>query len=130
MLPAWSLRLKIICILSGMAATVLAGAATLFWYTYQFDRLLEVMVDREIVLYKTVHDMEMALANQKGFLTYYFVDGDSKWLQALGKYRQIFSENLERAGALPVTDEQRRDLERIAGKYREYIEVKDLAIEN
>lgn len=130
MLPAWSLRLKIICILSGMAATVLAGAATLFWYTYQFDRLLEAMVDREIVLYKTVHDMEMALANQKGFLTYYFVDGDSKWLQALGKYRQIFSENLERAGALPVTGEQRRDLERIAGKYREYIEVKDLAIEN
>lgn len=130
MLPAWSLRLKIICVLAAMAATVLAGGASLFWYSYQFDGLLEGMVDREIVLYKTVQDMELALANQKGFLTYYFVDGDSKWLQALGKYREVFSRNLERAKALPLTKKQLQSIELIAGKYKEYIEVKDLAIEN
>lgn len=129
MLPAWGLRSKIISIFIAMAAIVLAGGGGLFWYTYQIDRSLGAMVDKEIVLYKTAQDMELALANQKGFLTYYFVDGDGTWLESLGKYRQIFSLYLERAASLELTAAQRQTLDLIARKYREYTEAKDIAIE-
>ncbi len=41
--------------------------------------------------------MELALANQKGLLTYYLVDGDVKWLKSLGEYRQVFYQIIEQA---------------------------------
>lgn len=130
MLPAWSLRTKITCIFIAMAIIVLAGGGSLFLYTYETDRSMRDIVNREIFLYKTVQDMELALANQKGFLTYYLVDGDVKWLATLGKYRQIFSQSLERAMSLQLSEKQHQALEVIADHYREYIVAKDLAIDN
>ncbi len=130
MLRAVSLRAKIICIFSAIAVVALAGGGSLFWYTYQTDRSIGRMVDREIFLYKAAQDMELALANQKGFLTYYLVDGDEKWLTALTSYRRIFSESLERAASLDLMPEDRQALEIIAGRYAEYIKAKDLAIDN
>lgn len=125
-----SLRVKIICIFVSMAAVVIAGGGGLFWYTYRLDTMLSTMIDKELVLYRTAQDMELALANQKGFLTYYLVDGDAKWLKSLGEYRQLFSHSLEQASALDQPEKQRQTLERIAERYREYIEIKDSAIDS
>lgn len=129
MLPALSLRSKITCIFSVIAVIVLAGGCSLFWYTYQTDRSVSAMVDREIFLYKAVQDMELALANQKGFLTYYFVDGDQKWLSALATYRQLFSESLEKATSHKLTPANREALELIREKYQDYIAAKDRVID-
>ena len=41
--------------------------------------------------------LETALINQKGFVSYYFMDGDPDWLRQLGEYRQIFKERLDEA---------------------------------
>jgi len=130
MVAALSLRSKITCIFSVIAVIVLAGGGSLFWYTFQTDRSIGMMIDREIFLYKAVQDMELALANQKGFLTYYFLDGDEKWLSALTTYRQMFSESLERATSLNLAKENREAMDNIAEKYRDYIAAKDQVIEN
>ena len=130
MIPALSLRSKIIYIFSIIAVMVLAGGGSLFWYTFQTDRSIVMMIEREIFLYKAAQDMELALANQKGFLTYYFLDGDEKWLSALATYRQMFSESLERANSLNLAKENREAIDTISLKYHDYIAAKDKVVEN
>jgi signal transduction histidine kinase len=72
----------------------------------------------------------LALANQKGFLTYFLFDGDWKWLKLLGQYREMFKNSLEQALALELNSEQQELLKRIATGYRSYIDDKDRAIES
>jgi len=88
------------------------------------------MVNKEFVLYKTAQDMELALANQKGLLTYYLVDGDVKWLQSLGQYRQVFYQIIDEARRLELTPRQKEAIKIIAEKYNAYVQAKDKAIEN
>jgi signal transduction histidine kinase len=130
MSAALSLRSKIGCVFSAMAIIVVIGGGSMFWYTHQIDTMLVSMVQKEFVLYKTAQDMELALANQKGLLTYYLVDGDVKWLKSLGEYRQIFYQIIEQAQRLELTPNQRQAVEIISEKYAVYAQAKDLAIEN
>lgn len=130
MLAALSLRSKIGCIFSAMAIIVVIGGGSMFWYTHQIDTMLVSMVNKEFVLYKTAQDMELALTNQKGLLTYYLVDGDVKWLKSLGEYRQIFYQIIEQAQRLELTPKQRQAVEIISEKYAAYAQAKDRAIEN
>ncbi len=124
-----SLRSKLGSIFIAMAVVVLLGGGSMLWYTQKMDTMLVSMVNKEFVLYKTAQDMELALANQKGLLTYYLVDGDMKWLKLLGQYRQIFYQIIEQAQSLTLTPEQRHSLEVIGTKYSAYIRAKDTAID-
>ena len=130
MLAALSLRSKIGYIFSAMAAIVIVGGGSMLWYTRQIDTMLVEMVQKEFVLYKTAQDMELALANQKGLLTYYLVDGDVKWLKSLGQYRQVFYQIIEKAEGMELTPEQRHSVQVIAEKYGVYTRAKDMAIES
>ena len=130
MLAALSLRSKIGIIFSAIAIIVVIGGGSMLWYTHQIDTMLVSMVNKDFVLYKTAQDMELALANQKGLLTYYLVDGDVKWLKSLGEYRQIFYQIIEEAERLELTSKQREALKVIADKYRLYARAKDIAIDN
>ena len=113
-----------------MAVILLIGGASMLYYTHQMDTMLVSMVEKEVVLYKTAQDMELALANQKGLLTYYLVDGDVKWLKSLGEYRQVFYQLIEQAKGLELTPKQRQSLEIISEKYDDYVQAKDISIEN
>ena len=130
MFTAISLRLKIGFIFSAIAIIVLLGGGSMLWYTRQIDTMLVSMVNKDFVLYRTAQNMELALANQKGFLTYYLIDGDVKWLQSLAEYRQIFYQIIEEAQRLELTAKQRQDLQVIADKYNLYTQAKDNAIDN
>lgn len=124
-----SLRSRILYLFIIMSSITIIGCICMLWQTYSMDRILVTMVQKDVVLYKASQDMETALANQKGFLTYYFVDGQAKWLESLGKYREIFQNTLDRARELPLTEEQKQNLAMIADDYRRYIETKDQVIE-
>jgi len=130
MFASLSLRTKILCIFSAMVFIVLCGVSSLLWYTHQNEKLLYNLISREIVLYKTSQDLELALANQKGFLTYYLVDGNANWLKSLGEYRQMFANSLELATTFQLTAEQTETLDKIRKQYAEYLQVKDKAIED
>ncbi len=125
-----SLRLKIIYIFSAMAATAVAGGICFLWYSYEIDAMLGTMVEKEVVLFKTAQDMELALANQKGFLTYYFVDGQVNWLKSLGQYREMFRQSLDRASSLDLSPDQRDILEKIKTQYATYVAAKDQVIDS
>ena len=130
MVPALSLRVKILGILVAMIVLVLAGEGGMLWYTYRIDTTLNTMVDTEFRLYRTAQDMEIALANQKGLLTYYLIDGDPKWIKSLSGQREMFHQYLARAEGMELTAGQRRSLSLIAEKFAEYAAAKDRAIES
>ncbi len=125
-----SLRFKIYTLLLLMSTVAIAGGLTMCWYTYQMNHLLSTIVDKEFVSYKAAQDMQMALANQKGFLTYYFIDGQSRWLEELGSYRQLFRQKLAQAFSYAQSNEQKTILKQIESKYQDYITEKDQVIHN
>lgn len=130
MSQASSLSGKIIGIFVGMIGIVLVGEGGMLWYTYHMEHMISTMVEKEFLLYRTAQDMELALANQKGLLTYYLVDGDPKWLKSLGQQREIFNRYLEQARAMDLHGEQQEMIARIGEKFAEYAVAKDSAIEN
>jgi len=82
-----SLRQKIFALISSMGLiTVFCGGAIL-GYTVHIDEAVSTMVHREVKAYRAAQEMQVALSNQKGFLTYYYVDSEAKWLKELGTYR-------------------------------------------
>ena len=53
------------------------------------------VISKNIATFYASEGLEVALVNQKGFVSYYFLDGDPDWLRQLGEYRQIFKERLK-----------------------------------
>ncbi|OQY50186.1 MAG: hypothetical protein B6230_06830 [Desulfobacteraceae bacterium 4572_89] len=123
-----SLRSRIFFVFLVMAMISLVGGLLTLWYTFHMDRTMITMVQKEMVIYKAAQDMELAMANQKGFLTYFFVDGDVGWLQSLGKYREVFRQSIQRASSLALTSRQQATIDAIASEYAVYIKSKDEAI--
>ncbi|MBF0260061.1 MAG: MCP four helix bundle domain-containing protein [Desulfamplus sp.] len=123
-----SLRSKILYIFITMVSVAIIGSILTLWYTYQMDNLLVTVVEKDVTLYKAIQEMELALANQKGFVTYYLVDGDAKWLESLGQYRAMFQQSYNQALSLELSGEERKSLEAIFTEYTKYIDAKDVAI--
>ncbi len=123
-----NLRNRIYLILTVLVFITLIGGLITVWYTYRLERVLTEIIDRDLLAYKSAESFETSLINQKGFVSYYFLDGDPDWLRQLGKYRQIFNEQL-RTARLLVEDQQRKQaIDEIEREYRLYINAKDRVI--
>ncbi len=123
-----NLRNRIYLILTALVfITLLCGLITV-WYTYRLERVLTAIIDRNLVAYQSAESFETSLINQKGFVSYYFLDGDPDWLRQLGKYRQIFNEQLHAAKLLVEDQQQKQALDQIEREYQLYIDDKDRVI--
>jgi signal transduction histidine kinase len=123
-----NLRNRIYLILTALVfITLLCGLITV-WYTYRLERVLTAIIDRNLVAYQSAESFESSLINQKGFVSYYFLDGDPDWLRQLGKYRQIFNEQLHTAKLLVEDQQQKQALDQIDREYQLYIKDKDRVI--
>jgi signal transduction histidine kinase len=123
-----SLRTRVYLLLAALVSVTLVGGIIMVWYTYRMQSLLSDIIDRNIAASQSAEALEVALVNQKGFLSYYFLDGDPDWLRQLGEYRQIFKERLNKAHSLVETDRQKEALDRIESEYIQYITIKDQVI--
>jgi len=103
-----NLRNRIYLILTALVFISLLGGLITVWYTYRLERVLTEIIDRDLVAYQSAESFETSLINQKGFVSYYFLDGDPDWLRQLGKYRQIFNEQLHTA-RLRVEDREQKE---------------------
>jgi len=125
----FNLRTRIYLILALIAAITAAGGYVMVWYTYRMDALLATIVTKNIAAYQTAEALETALVNQKGFVSYYFLDGDPDWLRQLGEYRQIFLQTLKEARATAENPEQLQAITAIEAEYARYIAAKDEVID-
>lgn len=98
------------------------------WYTYRMEDLLSEFVDRHMAAYQAAESLETALVNQKGFVSYYFLDGDPEWLHRLGKHRQIFDEKLSLAASLANSDNEKEIISKVKTRYQGYIKIKNEVI--
>lgn len=124
----WSeitLRKRIYVVVAALVFITFAGGVVMIWYTYRMDSLLTAITDENLAALEAAEDLQTALANQKGFVTYFFLDGDPDWLRQLGEYRQIFKTRLDKARNLAATPEQQRAIRNIESEYNEYIALKD-----
>ncbi len=100
----------------------------MMWHTYQMDSLLKGIIDRDLAALQAAEGLKNALVNQKGFVSYYFLDGDAEWLKKLGEYRQLFNERIKEARRLARTATDKTTVDQIEAEYSEYIGQKDKVI--
>jgi signal transduction histidine kinase len=92
------------------------------------EGVLNTVIDKDIAAFQSAEALEHALVNQKGFVSYYFIDGDVKWLRKLGEFRQIFRQKASEAIALADTPWKKEAVNQINKEYQLYIEGKDRVI--
>ncbi|MCK4788467.1 MAG: histidine kinase [Desulfobacteraceae bacterium] len=123
-----SLRARIYAILTSLVFITIVGGLIMVWYTYRMEGLLADVIDKNVAAFQAAEALENALVNQKGFVSYYFLDGDPGWLRQLGEYRQIFKGRLKEARSLVETELQKETIDRIEAEYSSYISFKDRVI--
>jgi signal transduction histidine kinase len=102
---------------------------TAIWYAGNYNQLLTGLIADDMAALDAAREMETALANQKGYVTYYFLDGDRKWLDQLAIHRRSFESWADRSYEHLKTQESRQMLDTIRRNYENYIRAKDQVIE-
>jgi signal transduction histidine kinase len=105
------------------------GALVMVEYTYRMEGLLAQIIDKYMVGLQTAQSLENALDNQKGFASYYLLDGNPNWLIQMAEYRYIFEDKLEETKRLATTVEEKRVLDLIESEYAKYIAAKDQVVD-
>jgi len=123
-----SLRSRLFLVLTALVAITLSGGLVMMWYTYQIDALFKDVMDKDLRALEAAAGLEDALVNQKGFVSYYFLDGNPDWLKKLREYRQAFRERLRAVRKLVQTGAEKKTVDEIEAKYNQYIKNKDQVI--
>lgn len=123
------LRARILLNIGLLALITVGGGLVMVWYTYRMESLFTDIVRTNVASLEAARELETALLNQRGFVSYYFLDKDPVWLKELGKYRQIFEERLKNARQAEQSAEAGSVLDTLEREYKEYIEAKDRVIE-
>lgn len=124
-----SLRRRIYAILAALAVITVSGGMVMVWYTYRIEGLISNIILQDLAGFRVATALETALVNQKGFVSYYYLDGDPDWLRRLGEHRQVFRERLREAESLSETPSQKEAIARLRSEYEAYIRIKDQVID-
>ena len=100
----------------------------MMWYTYQIETLFTGIIDKEVAGLQAAETLQNALMNHKGFVSYYFIDGNPEWLERLGEYREAFKQGLEEVRRLAPTETDIETVDKIEYQYGQYIQEKDKVI--
>jgi len=107
--------------------TVGGGLVTI-WYAYQMNQYFDEVIDRDLEAIRAAENLEISLAMQKGFVTYYYLDGNKEWLEKLDQYHQSFQNWMKRARASMLTEGEREILNSIESDYLQYTFLRDRVI--
>lgn len=114
------LRTKIFLILAALVLIAVTGSALTISMIYRIGSTLSSVLDTNVVALNVAQGLETSLVMQKGFLTYFFLDGDAAWLKQLDQHREAFEDWLRKARTTAYTLEQRQILNEIESKYIRY----------
>ena len=123
-----SLRARIYLLLGALIFTALVGGLVTIWHTGATDVLFTSLIDKNMASFQAAENLEIALLRQKGYLTYYFLDGNPEWLNNLTQNHQSFLEWLGKAHNSATTPGMTEILNKIDTKYRDYIKEREQVI--
>ena len=129
MLKNITLRSRILLNITALVVITIIGALVMVGYTYRMEGLLTRIIDKYMKGLQTAQSLETALVNQKGFASYYLLDGNPDWLIQMAEYRHIFEDILEKTQRLATTEEEKRILDLIESEYAKYITSKNQVVD-
>jgi len=107
----------------------MAGGLVTTWYAYKVDHLFSSVIDRDVGALRAAEELVISLLMQKGFLTYYYLDGESKWLDQLEQHEQTFKNWLKKARNTAFDEDEREILSQVESDYINYLFLRDRVIE-
>jgi len=121
----FGLRTRLYIILSMLILVALIIGTGMVWYSYLLEYRFTAITARAVAAFTTAEELSIALANQKGFVSYYYIDNNPEWLDKLHAYRQKFEQSLKRAHASDTNAVTRVILDSIDSEYAKYITTKE-----
>jgi signal transduction histidine kinase len=116
-----SLRTRILVLLIALVLTTMGGGLVTLWHNEAMDSLLTSLIEKNVASYHAADELQTALLQQKGFLTYYFLDGNPDWLKEIEQYNVIFEDWLQKAGKSAYTEAMQEIIAQISTQYRQYV---------
>ena len=113
-----SLRARILLLLGALILTSLVGGLVTIWHTGAADTLFTSLIDQNLASYQAAEGLEIALLKQRGYLTYFFLDGNPEWLEKLEQDHQSFLAWLAKAQNAAASPVITRILDKISAKYQ------------
>jgi signal transduction histidine kinase len=123
-----SLRTRIFLVLTALLLTTLLGGLVTMWHTEATDDLFETLIDKNLASFQAAEELENSLLIQKGYLTYFFLDGDPEWLRKLDTYSQDFRKWLNKARQSAYTSTMQEIIDEIEFNYQDYLRQREQVI--
>ena len=115
-----SLRTRIFLLLIALVCTTLLGGLVTLWHTRAMNSLLSALIDQNLASFQAAEELETSLLQQKGYLTYYFLDGNPDWLKQMEQHQQAFTDSLQKARKSANTEPMQEVIRQIATGYQAY----------
>ncbi|MEJ2716787.1 MAG: ATP-binding protein [Deltaproteobacteria bacterium] len=87
------------------------------WHTYMMERFFTSVVTSDLQALQVSQELMNSAVTQKGYLTYFFQDGDPKWLKELDKLEHSFEIWLKKARGWAKGQKERAILNEIDAQY-------------
>jgi len=124
-----SLKTRVYLVNAILLCITLLGAILMVWYTYKIEDVFKNIINKNVVIFESAESLGTALVNQKGYVSYYFQDGNPEWLVQLARYRSGFDKKLEEVKTLLDEPWEKEAIKKIEKDYRLYIMARDEVIE-
>jgi len=129
MFPRLSLRSRIFVIIACMASLAVGSTALLTLFTVESNTLFTQPAYDDMLKFKTVQEMELALANHQGLLTAYILDRNPRWLEELDSSQNDFQDKLEWVFDQSGNKASQARLRKIERDYNVLMHLKDRIVE-
>ena len=87
------------------------------------------IISKNVEILQSAEALGTSLVNQKGYVSYYFLDNNPDWLVQLKKYRILFDQNLTLVNSLINEPWEKKTIAEIEKDYKVYVATRDKVIE-
>jgi len=115
--------------LAALIVTTLVGGLVTLWHNEAMDSLLASLVEKNVASFQAAEELESSLLRQKGFLTYFFLDGNPEWLKEIGLNNLAFQEWLQKARKSAYTASMGELISQIEAEYQQYTKARQEVID-
>lgn len=125
-----SLASKISLAILGVLLLAVLSSAVAIYSAYRFESMVETVVEDNLASVRAAEELEIALLEQRGYVSSYILDGGNKrWLEELARRREAFGEWLAVARRSSLTEAERDILDRLEKVVREYSDKRDSVVD-
>ena len=124
-----SLKNRVYLVNAILVCITLIGAMLMIWYTYKTEKIFREIIDRNVVIFQSAEALSTSLVNQKGFISYYLLDGDPAWLDELKHYMTLFEKHLAMVKSLVQEKWEEDAVAQIQSEYEYCVMTKNKVLE-